>query len=228
MLPTILCALPGFANAYMQYAEMLDDGVRLNAAIQVAERAAVAATYTEQEMWIYASILILLINKSFVSENHYTQFIKSRVSALKMQLKCKTMTPELVEAMYPKACAELIHTNMSYKPNLKRVIFQYVLHSPHPIVDHIQNLLKMSQMTVYHLITQFIGSDIKTALHFDRMVLRDLATYLKSEEQLRLKFGEGLEFSKLVDPECVLTNVSKTWQTLPGHTLLCMWTRVVH
>lgn len=206
----ILGMLPEFVEYYDLYVADPDEGVEFNS-VNIFDPAAIAGAdqYTDHEAYIICGLIILSLNKNWVSDAHFNTFILTRAKAMRSMLTAEGVSLERLSELLKFATVKGIASTMQFYPKLKSVIFTYVLHHQSAITAHLRTLLEMSQMAVYNLIRTFMAASIKSALHTHPPVTSQMLIFLAAEKKLVAMFGNaGVPFAKLIDPTTTLTQIS--------------------
>lgn len=182
---SILGMLPGFVEFYELYVADPDEGVEFSNG-RIIDEGSLAGNdkYTDHEAYIICGLIILSLNKNWVSDSHFNTFILTRAKAMRSMLTAETVSLDAMGEILKFAVIKGISTTMQFYPKLKAVIFTYVLHHQTPITAHLRTLLEMSQMAVYNLIRTFMSSSVKSALHTHPPVTAQMLIFLAAEKKL--------------------------------------------
>lgn len=139
----VILSMPqGFAEFYELYVADPDEGVEFDANDIFEDIPEGLDKYTDHETIIICGLILLSLNKNWVSDTHFNIFVVSRTKAMKNMLNAEAVSMDMITKLVTINVSKAVAGTLQFYPKLKSVIFLYILHYNSQLNVHLRMLLE--------------------------------------------------------------------------------------
>lgn len=183
-LLSLLRWIPGMEDIDYAYHQKMDAGVvtRRGSLVEKTTRAdyprgtRISSTTVECKnihstatMMSAAYVVLLMITKGInpAANDHMNQFLKRRLAAFAHTtgVMGRKLEWNNVQPMFIQGELEMLNSQLSYFPLLKRAIFIPIVNQYTPITQHMHQIFRQSSMTIFSVIYEMYTAEVITQLH---------------------------------------------------------------
>lgn len=163
----------------------------------------------------YAVLLMITKGINPAAPDHMNQFLKRRLAAFAHTIGVmgRRLEWSIIQPLFIPGELEMLNTQLSYFPLMKRSVFVPIVNQYTPITQHMNQIFRESSMTIFSVIYEMYTSEIVTLLHIHSIILPELQVWIQTIDTLCKQYGTAWMFYKLLDPTGSLTSI-KRFRTL--------------